>query len=99
MVQRKGQIGLAATEVNYFQGLIFGKIWEYVLYDLQIAIYLAKLAVVSVYNPAVLLHNAKPDEKIAGRSVWNSIFFGTVVLQCRNASRCRSGSDSRLCWF
>ena len=82
MINCKGQIGLAAAEIDDFKRFValVRKVREHVFHDFQVAVNLTELAVMLWNDFAGLVHYAETNEEVARHSVGNYILFGSVMF-------------------
>jgi hypothetical protein len=81
MIQRKGEIGLAASKIYYIQGLFLGKPSEGVFYKFQIFIDLTELVILLRVYPAAVIHNAELHKKGNRLPLCEQVGFLTVVCE------------------
>lgn len=87
VVKCKGEICLAAAEVDDAQGAAGRQIFKNVVDNLKIPVYLAEFAVGTWKDLSVPAHYTQLYEKVAWNAVGDNIIFGFVVRKDRHTRR------------
>ena len=97
IIDREGQIRLAAAEVDDAQGAVLRQSRKNIFDDFKIAVDLAEFRVGLRKNLSLRTHDAEPNQKVAGHAVRNQIMLLAVVRERGRRGRAdRSGKDARL---
>ena len=91
VVDRKGQIRLAAAKVDDAQRAVLRQSRENIFDDFKITVDLAEFRVRLRENLSLRAHDAETNQKVAGRTVRNQIVLLAVVRKLSRYRRVGSG--------